>query len=175
MLVLITGGSGSGKSAYAEEYISRTSGGNRKYYLATMQVFDREGQKKIERHRKQRSSKGFFTIEQPTSICGALEKMESNSSALLECMSNLAANEMFSDEIPKTCETVTEKIIREIKVLSKGLESLVIVTNNVFEDGIIYDDTTMEYIKALGSINEQLADMADRVVEVVVGIPLTVK
>ena len=50
-----------------------------------------------------------------------------------------------------------------------------IVTNNVFEDGINYDATTMEYIRAMGSINEKLALMADEVVEVVVGIPLTIK
>ena len=42
MMVLIIGGSGSGKSAYAEEYIGRIAGKGNKYYLATMQVFDEE-------------------------------------------------------------------------------------------------------------------------------------
>ncbi len=46
MMVLIIGGSGSGKSAYAEEYIGRIAGKGNKYYLATMQVFDEEGKKK---------------------------------------------------------------------------------------------------------------------------------
>ena len=41
---------------------------------------------------------------------------------------------------------------------------MVVVTNNVFEDGIIYDETTM-YIKAMGIINEKLAAMADKVLE----------
>lgn len=46
MITLITGGSGSGKSAYAEKYICRVSNENgykEKYYIATMQVFDDEG------------------------------------------------------------------------------------------------------------------------------------
>ena len=50
MITLITGGSGSGKSAYAEKYICHVSnekGCKEKYYIATMQVFDDEGQRKI--------------------------------------------------------------------------------------------------------------------------------
>ncbi len=175
MMVLVVGGSGSGKSAYAEQCLARLSAGRKKYYLATMQVFDREGREKVERHRKLRAGKGFLTIEQPASICRALEKMEAGSAALLECMSNLTANEMFSEDPPRHWEAVTDQIVRETGLLNRGLESLVIVTNNVFEDGILYDDTTMEYRKALGSVNERLAAMADRVVEVVVGIPLIVK
>ena len=52
---------------------------------------------------------------------------------------------------------------------------LVIVTNNVFEDGVCYDESTMNYIKAMGIVNIGLAAMAERVVEVVAGIPVTVK
>ena len=182
MVTLILGGSGSGKSAYAEAYTVRISGERKKYYLATMQVFDEEGRKKIEKHRRQRSGKGFVTIEQQTSIHEALRKMDDvgknpaeGRTALLECMSNLVANEMFSGETPDSWEAVTDKVVREIEMLSKELEHLVIVTNNVFEDGMSYDETTMEYIKALGSTNEKLAVMADRVVEVVVGIPVIMK
>lgn len=182
MLVLIIGGSGSGKSAYAEEYTVRISGEREKYYLATMQVFDEEGRKKIEKHRKQRSGKGFVTIEQQMSICEALRKMDDfgknppeGRTALLECMSNLVANEMFSGEMPNSWEAVTDKVVRETELLDSKLEHLVIVTNNVFEDGMSYDETTMEYIKALGSTNERLAAMADRVVEVVAGIPVIIK
>lgn len=71
MITLITGGSGSGKSAYAEKYICHVSNEKRykeKYYIATMQVFDDEGQRKIDRHRRLRAGKGFITIEQPRDI-----------------------------------------------------------------------------------------------------------
>lgn len=181
MMTLIVGGSGSGKSAYAERYIGELSAGCQKYYIATMQVYDEEGRRKIERHRQMRRGKGFCTIEQPVSIEEALLKMEGAegggkaAAALLECMSNLTANEMFSQEAPKSQDQVAEKILRGIESLKAGLAHLVIVTNNVFEDGIVYDETTMEYIRAMGAVNERLAAMADRVVEVVVGIPLTVK
>ena len=176
MMTLIIGGSGSGKSAYAEKYIALCSEGKKKYYLATMQVYDKEGEKKVDSHRKFRDGKGFITIEQPVSIEKAVDKMDrGEKTALLECMSNLVANEMFSEEIPKTKEAVTDKIISNMKVLKEKLTHLIVVTNNVFEDGTSYDETTMEYIRGLANINEKLAVIADEVVEVVVGIPVVIK
>ena len=68
----------------------------------SMQVFDEEGKQRIERHKNMRSGKNFKTIEQPYNVEEAIEKMDikdpSKRTALLECMSNLLANEMFSDE-----------------------------------------------------------------------------
>lgn len=208
MITLITGGSGSGKSAYAEKYICHASnekGCKEKYYIATMQVFDDEGQRKIDRHRRLRAGKGFITIEQPRDIKKAVEKLQSENclktgrSALLECMSNLVANEMFQpadasgiqaaeaekealDEIENMKDyentqirRVSKKVLKEVSILSENVAELVIVTNNVFEDGVSYDQSTMNYIKAMGIVNRGLAAMAERVVEVVAGIPVAVK
>jgi len=129
MMVLVVGGSGSGKSSYAEELIlSLTHDRLKKYYLATMQVFDKEGEKKIEKHRNLRNGKGFLTIEQPTRIFAALEKMEEGDRAvLLECISNLTANEMFSEEKVKSSIQVTENIIRDIKMLKEQTIHFVVV------------------------------------------------
>ena len=51
MITLVLGGSGSGKSAYAEHLLD---GKTNKYYIATMQVYDAEGEKKVARHRRLR-------------------------------------------------------------------------------------------------------------------------
>lgn len=175
-MTLIIGGSGSGKSAYAEDYMVSISEDRKKYYIATMQIYDEEGKRKVERHRMLRGGKGFSTIEQPVDIGKAAEKMEAEDrTALLECVSNLTANEMFSEEVPGTEEVITEKIVGGIAVLNRELTHLVIVSNNVFEDGNVYDKTTMAYIRAMGRINQKLAEMADEVVEVVVGIPIVIK
>lgn len=189
----MTGGSGSGKSAYAESLLYSCEG--IRYYIATMQIYDAEGEKKVERHRKLRAGKGFLTIEIPMNVgkirfaCAgeaeqaqyrqeAERKVQGSSekkSALLECMSNLTANEMFTKDGMKSEEEVVEKIVSEIQTLSQKLDNLVIVTNNVFEDGVIYDAGTTEYLRALGRINAALAHLADRVAEVVVGIPVELK
>ena len=175
MVTLILGGSGSGKSAYAEDYLLRMAADKKKYYIATMQVWDAEKQAKVDRHHRLRQGKGFTTMEQPTALEQAVTQMEPGGAALLECMSNLTANEMFSGEQPTDRQTVIEKILRGVDVLRKQVDPLVIVTNNVFEDGIVYDSATMEYIEALGRINERLAAEADEVVEVTAGIPQRLK
>ena len=175
MMTLILGGSGSGKSAYAEDYLLRNAGDKKKYYIATMQIWDEEMQAKVDRHHRLRQGKGFTTIEQPIALEQAVTQMEPAGAALLECMSNLTANEMFSEEQPLERQTVITKILRGVDVLKKQADPLVIVTNNVFEDGVIYDNATMEYIEALGRINEKLAEEVDEVVEVVAGIPQRIK
>lgn len=186
MMVLVIGGSGSGKSAYAEEVAvslyrqtisskEKPSAG-KKYYLATMQVYDEEGQRRVNRHKALRSGKGFLTIEQPVSIERALDKMEvGNHVALLECISNLTANEMFSQEKIILEPQIVEKIINGITMLKEKTAHLIVVSNNVFEDGAVYDKGTMEYIHAMGVINQRLSVLAEQVVEVTVGIPINLK
>lgn len=174
MILAVLGGSGSGKSAYAEEravFVQRKA----LYYLATMKVYDNEGREKIEKHRQLRAGKGFITIEKPENIETALNKIEVNSTVLIECLSNLTANEMFKEQAVMECAYVVERVTEGIKILLQKVEHLIIVTNNVFEDGIQYDEATKQYIEALAQINNEVAAMADEVVEVVVGLPLQIK
>ena len=50
-----------------------------------------------------------------------------------------------------------------------------IVTNEIFSDGISYSNQTRIYQEYLGAINQEIAHLADRVTEVVYGIPISVK
>ena len=196
MITVVIGGSGSGKSDYAEALLDDFSG--QKYYVATMQIYDDEMRRKVERHRMRRSNKGFETIEQHKDIAGVISVIAETDrsgmkAVLIECISNLVANEMFADNVDNndsgnenridiTDRTDTEdrtdtadKILSEIKQVAEVVDELVIVTNNVAEDGIDYDSTTLEYIRTISDVNIGLSQMADKVVEVVVGIPIIVK
>lgn len=173
MIDLILGGSGSGKSAYAESVAMQY--GKPRFYVATMQVYGAEGRKKVERHRKLRAGKGFQTVECPMNVGEIVSSLPENAVVLLECMSNLVANEMFQDLGTMPACAVVRKILREIQELDTQVKHLVIVSNNVFEDGVEYDETTQNYIEALGRINTEIAKKASCVVEVVVGIPVSVK
>ena len=62
MMILVTGGSGSGKSAFAEDQVV-SFGEAERVYIATMFPFDEESKKRVQRHRNMRSGKGFETIE----------------------------------------------------------------------------------------------------------------
>lgn len=176
MFSVVTGGSGSGKSAYAEQLVLE-AGEQKRYYIATMQCFDKETEERILRHRRMRAQKNFETIECPTD----LEKVsiEPGSTVLLECMSNLAANEFFRTDLEvfpgERKEAARERILRGLHRLQKKAAHLIVVTNEVFSDGIVYDPETMQYISCLGEINCRMAEMADQVTEVVYGISLIQK
>lgn len=176
-MILILGGSGSGKSAYAEERIKYICSEKQlpMYYIATMKVYGKEEEKIVERHRQLRAGKGFITIEQPTDVRSCLGKMKAPAGALLECTSNLTANEMFREEEPVDEDLVVSRICSQMKELSESLSQFVVVSNNIFEDGIEYDEITLAYIRALGRINTFLAKEADEVWESVAGIPVKIK
>lgn len=52
---------------------------------------------------------------------------------------------------------------------------VVIVTNELFSDGVCYDEGTEEYLRLLGRLNQAIAARADYVYEVVAGIALCLK
>lgn len=172
MIVLVIGGSASGKSAYAETCLLQMQAA-KKYYIATMQVWDSEGEKRVQKHRNMRKDKGFLTIEKQRDIAEVV--LEDTDAWLLECVSNLVANEMFDERGFQAADVVIKKIVGEMDALMKKGKHGVIVTNNIFEDGAEYDDTMQQYLHALGQINQALAQQADEVIEVVAGIPVVVK
>ncbi len=166
-MVLVTGGSGSGKSAFAEETVL-SFGEGRRIYIATMYPYDEESKKRVQRHRLMRADKKFETVECYTGL-DRLDLPE-DSTVLLECMSNLTANEMFMPE--GAGEETAEAVLRGVETLLSRVKNLVIVTNEIFSEAALYEGDTVAYQKCLGEINCRLAAMADRAFEVVYGIPV---
>lgn len=165
MLVLITGGSGSGKSEFAENTAMQL--GEKRTYIATMKPFGAEAQKRIERHRGLRAGKGFDTVECYTDI----KNLDVSGTALLECMPNLLANEMFGG----SGENAVEEIIEGVCALASKCDNLVIVTNEVSSDGIDYGEETEKYKKNLGTLNCRISANTDEVYEVSCGVPCRIK
>lgn len=165
MIVLVTGGSGCGKSTWAEKLVSALPA-KKRVYIATMQVYDEESVQRVARHRAQRADKGFTTIECEKNLASA--DVPEGSVVLLEDLVNLMANEMFGGGD-------TSRILPALNVLACKCQHLILVTNDVFSDGIHYPNSTREYLRQLARINAETAKMADCVVEVVYSIPLYVK
>lgn len=204
-MILVTGGSGSGKSEYAEQLILGF-GKARRFYVATMEVFGEEGRRKVERHRSLRKTKGFITIEQPKEI-GAIclvkfgknpqnqppqsDCCEEKTAVLLECIMNLAANEMFSDPFWTSWDNAREaedfeegrnrihllakRIEQEVCSLEKQADFLVVVTGEVGEDGCEYSEETMAYIRLMEEVNRRLAARSEQVWLVTCGIGVNLK
>lgn len=170
MFHLITGGSGSGKSAYAEEQILKLGEGNR-VYIATMMPTDDEAKERINKHQDRRKNMNFTTLERPFDLA-SLDVPE-GSNVLLECVSNLLANEMFMPG-HSGIHSVTA-VIDGVEHVFRHSKNLIIVTNEVFSDGVEYGNMTYLYMEFLGLINQHLGRMADEVTEVVYGVPVPVK
>lgn len=189
MLHMVYGGSASGKSSYAESFAMSLQGEGRLLYIATMYPYkwntteiDPETMQRIERHRAMRADKGFDTVECYRHVEHIVAKRQDV--LLLECMSNLLANEMYLEsdsnagsDMAETMSPVSNKIVQALIDLSTRVQDVVIVTNDVFSDGgsLTYDESTREYVKNLAEINCALAREAATVTEVVCGIPVIVK
>ena len=86
---------------------------------------------------------------------------------------DLTANEMFEPE--GAGDNTVEEVQAGVDALRERCAHLVIVTNDIFSDGITYDEITGLYQERLGIINQNIAAEADAVTEVVCGIPLQLK
>lgn len=183
MFYVVTGGSGSGKSEYAEsmavELYNKNQTSGRLYYAAAMYPYeDDETKERIKRHRALRSGKGFETVECYMDI-GRLAALGKGNTILVECMSNLLANEMYMDKEYTVRDEldVDRYIVNPLKQLKDMENNIIVVTNEIFSDGREggYDSSTLCYIRLLGYINVCMAKFSDGMTEVICGIPVKYK
>ncbi|MEG2597177.1 MAG: bifunctional adenosylcobinamide kinase/adenosylcobinamide-phosphate guanylyltransferase [Oscillospiraceae bacterium] len=170
---MITGGASSGKSELGER-IATEFGGN-PVYVATMEPFGEEGTLRVKRHRALRADKGFSTLESYTNLSSALTNplMLQTKTVLLECLTNLLANEMFSPNGSKM--DVVLGIQKNLQDLFSAVSNVVVITGEIFSDGKNYPTETMAYIENLGKLNCFLAKQSDIVIKTIVGIPMILK
>ncbi len=166
MMTVIIGGSGSGKSAFAEALVRKLKG--ERIYLATMAAGDPESLRRIARHRKQREHLGFATVEQPLRLFDAV--IPAGANVLLEDLSNLLANEMFAP-----AGGGVDAVRRGLDPLITFCGNLTVVTNEVFSGGTEYAEETLAYMRNLAALNRELAGRADLVIEVLCGLPNVLK
>ncbi|EFB75707.1 bifunctional adenosylcobinamide kinase/adenosylcobinamide-phosphate guanylyltransferase [Subdoligranulum variabile] len=174
MLVLVIGGSGSGKSEYAERLTVQLADDMPRYYLATMQVWDEECRKRVEKHRHQRAGRGFVTVERTRDLAGISPAMLDNGGTiLLEDLGNLAANELYAPG--QSFRQAEEKILKGIENLHAVCRHLVVVSNEVGTGGADYAGETEIYLRLLGHLHQEIAKRADAVCELNAGLPIFYK
>ena len=148
--------------------------------------------KKIRKHRFERKNKNFFTIEQSKCISDAYEKyikknhcVKNTNSVIIESVSNLLANEMFELSMgwidmhykivsDKIVDDLSDYIVNEIAFITKNSQNCVIVSDNIFEGGLLYDELTNVYIEILGEINRKISCFSDVLYEVTEGMTIKV-
>lgn len=172
MLILVIGGSGSGKSEYAEQRVLEL-GDMARFYVATMEPFGEEGKKRIRRHQNLRAGKGFVTVECPVHL--ERLRLPESGAVLVEDLSNLLSNEIWSDGGSGWREDLAEHICRGMMQLVSAHRAVVVVSNDIHRDGAAPTAEMERFSALLGECNAYLAACADEVVEVVCGIALRIR
>ena len=171
MKIFISGGCKNGKSHYAQQLAlaqrQKTRAGLL-YYIATMKAADSEDEARIARHRRDREGFRFITIEQPVDIDTILDKCDPGHSFLLDSLTALLANEMFPPEGAPSGyvnEKAADKIISALRRVTDNINDIVIVSDYIYSDALLYDPLTEEYRKSLALIDRAAAGCCDVVLE----------
>jgi adenosylcobinamide kinase/adenosylcobinamide-phosphate guanylyltransferase len=164
MKVFISGGCKNGKSTYAQR-IAKKQQINELYYIATMNATDKEDEARITTHRQEREGWGFITLEQPRHIENILQYNQPNGSFLLDSLTALLANEMFSSQGVDydACERISHGLTRVIN----EIENIVIVSDYIYSDALTYEPLTELYRKSLADLDKLAAKHCDVVLEAV--------
>jgi adenosylcobinamide kinase/adenosylcobinamide-phosphate guanylyltransferase len=168
MFTLVIGGAASGKSGYAEGLVL-ASPHRPRYYIATMEPLDGEARRRVEKHRGMRADKRFETVECYTNLASV--HLSGRGTVLLECIGNLSANELYSPKGAGNRADAAAAIVDGVEALLSQCGDLVVVSNEVFTGGADYAGGTEDYLRLVAEVNRTLAARADRVCEVVCGLP----
>lgn len=175
-MIVIYGTASSGKSNIAEQFAVNEAAKRRSplVYIATMESSSEAAKKRIRKHRQQREGKGFYTIEEPDRLSATYFSVIGKT-VLLECVSNYCANVLFKElgDKPATKEDIKrikDYVVSGIMKVSENAMELIVVTNDIFCDGTVYDDWTRGYMKLLAEVNYELAKNCDEFYEVINGV-----
>jgi adenosylcobinamide kinase / adenosylcobinamide-phosphate guanylyltransferase len=174
-VVLVTGGSRSGKSAFAQRTAETVAG--RRLYLATSVPEDPEMHLRVQRHRAARGP-GWDTTEEPRDLAGVLRSDRDHTVCLVDCLTLWVSNLLFAAH-QQGCEVTEEEIAgrsQELLEASAGRSGLVVFVTNEVGMGIVPDTAVGRRFRDLaGRCNQTVAAGAAEVYLVVSGIPLRIK
>lgn len=166
MTILFSGGCKNGKSSLAEDCAVALAGSAPLYYIATMIPHDEEDRLRIRRHIASRDGKGFITLEQGTDLCACLERADAGGTFLLDSVTAILSNEMFSGGIDPDAG---ERTARDLERFARLVKNAVFVSDFIYSDDGRYDEFTEGYLRALALCDRTLARVCDAVADISLG------
>lgn len=163
MIIFVVGGAKSNKSSIGELLAAQFHSGGNLFYLATMNPYDEDDEKRIEDHIENRKGYNFITVEQKRDLGEIVNNFNKEDTILLDSITSLLTNEMFRES--EIIEDVSDKITEAITKYKKRVKNLIIVSDYIFSDGIRYDKYTESFKRELGAINCNIAAISDVAIE----------
>ena len=169
MITLILGGARSGKSRYAEQLAQATQ--QPVLYVATATAFDDEMRARIAHHQQQRPT-DWQLLECPLDLAAALsQKSKKNQTILVDCLTLWLNNQLFHSP-QQNFEALFNELIQSAAD-AKG--DIIFVANEVGLGIIPLGEVSRKFVDEAGRLNQQIAQIADKVFFIAAGLPLQLK
>jgi adenosylcobinamide kinase/adenosylcobinamide-phosphate guanylyltransferase len=166
-IILITGGSRSGKSSYAEQLALSFS--PQPVYVATARIWDDEFRQRVQRHRSERGPE-WTTLEEEKHLSRhALEGRV----VVVDCVTLWCTN--FFYDLHSNVSAALEALKAEFDAFCAQEATFIFVTNEIGMGGIAENDLQRKFTDLQGWFNQYIAQRADQVVWMVSGIPVKIK
>jgi adenosylcobinamide kinase / adenosylcobinamide-phosphate guanylyltransferase len=168
-LVLVTGGTRSGKSAFAERLAARD--GEPVLYVATAEAGDAEMAARIAAHQARRPPT-WSTLEAAFEPARAVREWAGQErTVLLDCLSLLVSNVLIAEGDSGEPAPRVARLAAELVALARERRlRLIVVTSEVGSGGVSPVALARRYGDLLGTVNQQVAQAADQVFLVVAGL-----
>lgn len=181
-IILITGGSRSGKSTYAERLALTYA--ETPIYIATARVTDEEFRLRVETHRERRGNK-WINIEEDKYIS---KHNVAGHCVLVDCLTLWTSNFFFDTannagitdietaaEGRRLINLTLEQIKKELEQIISQEAVFIFVTNEIGSGGVSANTVQRLFTDLIGWVNQYVAGQAHEVYHMVCGIPVKIK
>ena len=174
-LILVTGGSRSGKSVFAQQLAEQYDAP--RLFIATCPNIDPETDSRITRHCRDRAGRGWQTIEEPLLLAGLLRRIPPGTVVLIDCLTLWISNLMHeAEQSSRISEEQITVLTDELSQAARRHQGRVIFVTNEVGLGIVPDNPAARQFRDLsGRCSQIIAAAADEVFLVCCGIPLRIK
>jgi len=169
MKTLILGGVRSGKSRLAEQLAEES--GLALIYLATARPEDPEMEARIAHHRRNRAD-GWRLVEEPCRLAEALLRhARADRCVLVECLTLWLTNLLLASD-PGSYQREREALLAVLP----ALPGRIILVGNETNLGVVpLGELSRRFCDESGRLHQALAQICERVLLTVAGLPLTLK
>lgn len=175
-IILVTGGSRSGKSSYAESLAEDLPGP--RVFIATCPVVDDEMRERIRKHQESRAKADWHTVEEPSDPARILLETERFNVFLIDCLTLWINNLMFDAQklgLKLSEEDMVQRSEHLLEACSRVQGTVIFVTNEV-GSGIVPENAAARLFRDLvGRCNQTVARAAHEVFLLSCGLPIMLK
>lgn len=166
-IILITGGSRSGKSSYAEQLALSLSG--KPVYLATARIWDEEFRERVRRHQERRGPQ-WTNIEEEKYLS---RHDVSGRVVVVDCLTLWSTNFFF--DLESDVDRALDALKAEFDRFTDQDATFLFVTNEIGMGGTSDNALQRRFTDLQGWMNQHVAARADEVFLMVSGIPVKIK